>query len=58
LSIAAQAEWSCAHWPNKGEVDTRPELGSAFKIVDPIKPLKPVVPKGAYGELRLDVEIK
>jgi cholesterol oxidase len=58
LSIAAQAEWACAHWPNKGEVDTRPELGSAFKIVDPIKPLKPVVPKGAYGELRLDVEIK
>ena len=58
LSIAAQAEWACAHWPNKSEVDTRPELGSAFKIVDPIKPLKPVVPKGAYGELILDVEIK
>ena len=58
LSIAAQAEWACAHWPNKGEVDARPELGSSFKIVDPIKPLKPVVPKGAYGELILDVEIK
>jgi cholesterol oxidase len=58
LSIAAQAEWACAHWPNKGEVDTRGELGSTFKIVDPIKPLNPVVPKGAPGELILDVEIK
>ncbi len=58
LSIAAQAEWACAHWPNKGEQDARPELGSDFKIVAPVKPLHPVVPKGAFGELRLDVRIK
>jgi len=58
LSIAAQAEWACAHWPNKGEQDNRPELGSAFKIVAPVKPKHPVVPKGAFGELRLDVKIK
>ena len=58
LSIAAQAEWACAHWPNKGEQDNRPELGSAFKIVAPVKPIHPVVPKGAFGELRLDVKIK
>jgi cholesterol oxidase len=58
LSIAAQAEWACAHWPNKGEKDLRPELGSEFKIVSPVKPAKPVVPKGAHGELRLDVKIK
>jgi len=58
LSIAAQAEWACAHWPNKGERDARPELGSAFKIVPPVRPVKPVVPLGASGELRLDVRIK
>ena len=58
LSIAAQAEWACAHWPNKGEKDLRPELGSEFKIVPPVAPAKPVVPKGASGELRLDVKIK
>jgi cholesterol oxidase len=58
LSIAAQAEWACAHWPNKGEQDSRPELGSAFKIVAPVRPKHPVVPKGAFGELRLDVKIK
>ena len=58
LSIAAQAEWACAHWPNKGEKDTRPELGSAFEIVAPVKPVNPVVPKGAFGELKLDVKIK
>ncbi|MBJ7280473.1 MAG: GMC family oxidoreductase [Rhodoluna sp.] len=58
LSIAAQAEWACAHWPNKGERDARPELGSAFKIVPPVGPVKPVVPLGASGELRLDVRIK
>jgi cholesterol oxidase len=58
LSIAAQAEWACAHWPNKGEQDSRPELGTDFKIVAPVKPLRPVVPKGAFGELRLDVRIK
>jgi len=58
LSIAAQAEWACAHWPNKGEQDNRPELGSAFKIVAAVKPKHPVVPKGAFGELRLDVKIK
>jgi cholesterol oxidase len=58
LSIAAQAEWACAFWPNKGEVDTRPELGAEFKLIAPVKPSSPAVPKGAVGELRLDVKIK
>jgi cholesterol oxidase len=58
LSIAAQAEWACAHWPNKGEADTRPELGAEFKIVPPVQPVRAVVPRGASGELRLDVKIK
>jgi len=56
LSITAQAEWACAHWPNKGDEDIRPALGSAFKIVEPVKPNNPVVPKGAYGELKVSVK--
>jgi len=58
LSIAAQAEWACAFWPNKGEVDSRPALGTQFKLLAPVKPNSPVVPKGAHGELLLDVSIK
>jgi cholesterol oxidase len=58
LSISAQAEWALAHWPNNGEQDTRPELGTAFRVVAPVQPNNPVVPKGSYGELRLDVKIK
>ncbi len=56
LSITAQAEWACAHWPNKGDEDSRPALGSAFKIVEPVKPNNPVVPKGAYAELKVSVK--
>lgn len=55
LSITAQAEWACAHWPNKGEADQRPALGEAFKIIDPIAPVNPVVPKGAYAELAVSI---
>ena len=58
LSIAAQAEWACAFWPNKGESDTRPELGKEFRVIAPVNPNSPAVPKGAFGELRLDVKIK
>ena len=56
LSITAQAEWACAHWPNKGDEDIRPALGSAFKIVKPVAPKSPVVPKGAFAELRVSVK--
>ncbi|MFM8927314.1 MAG: GMC family oxidoreductase N-terminal domain-containing protein [Rhodoluna sp.] len=55
LSITAQAEWACAHWPNKGERDSRPELGEPFKIVEPVAPKNPVVPKGAYAELVVSI---
>lgn len=55
LSITAQAEWACSHWPNKGEQDSRPELGSAFKVVPPTKPNNPVVPRGAFAELKVIV---
>jgi cholesterol oxidase len=55
LSIAAQAEWACSFWPNKGEKDPRPELGTDFKLIDPIKPKSPVVPVGAYAELKVTI---
>lgn len=45
LSITAQAEWACAHWPNKGEKDARPKLGAKFKVVAPIAADKPVLRK-------------
>lgn len=58
LAIAAQAEWAMAHWPNKGGSDPRPGLGKKFAAVQPVPPLKPVVPKTASGALRLPLTVK
>ena len=58
LSIAAQAEWAAAHWPNKDEADRRPKLGSKFRVIEPVEPKNPVVPKRASGALRLPVNVK
>ena len=58
LAIAAQAEWAMAHWPNKGGSDPRPGLGEKFAAVQPVPPLKPVVPKTASGALRLPLTVK
>jgi cholesterol oxidase len=58
LAIAAQAEWAMAHWPNKGGSDPRPGLGEKFALVQPVPPLKPVVPKTASGALRLPLTVK
>ena len=55
LSITAQAEWACAHWPNKGGPDLRPELGKEFVLIEPIAPNNPVVPKGAFAELKVSI---
>ena len=55
LSITAQAEWACAHWPNKGGPDLRPELGKEFVLIEPIAPNNPVVPKGAFAELKVAI---
>ena len=53
LSITAQAERAAALWPNKGEQDLRPPLGSPYERIDPIAPLAPVVPADAPGALRV-----
>jgi cholesterol oxidase len=55
LSITALAEWAMAHWPNKGEADTRPLLGEAFRIIEPVAPAHPAVPASASGALRLPI---
>jgi cholesterol oxidase len=51
LSITAQAERAAALWPNKGEQDTRPPLGSEYRRVEPVTPKQPAVPEGAPGTL-------
>lgn len=53
LTITAQAERAFSLWPNKGETDSRPEQGLAYKKIEPIAPLMPFVPQGAIGELRI-----
>jgi cholesterol oxidase len=56
LMITALAERAMSLWPNKGEADTRPPLGSGYERVDAVMPHRPVVPAGAPGELRLDAD--
>lgn len=56
LMITALAERAMSLWPNKGQVDRRPPLGSGYERVDPITPHRPVVPAGAPGEFRLDAK--
>ena len=53
LTITAQAERAMSMWPNKGDTDQRPAQGVAYKYLAPIKPVEPVVPAGAYGELKV-----
>ncbi|HEX8781185.1 MAG TPA: GMC oxidoreductase, partial [Nocardioides sp.] len=55
LTITAQAERAMAFWPNKGEADTRPALGTAYAPVAPVAPQHPVVPDSAPGALRLPI---
>ncbi|MEV4192558.1 GMC family oxidoreductase [Streptomyces toxytricini] len=53
LTITAQAERAMAFWPNKGEPDARPEQGGAYVRLAPVEPVRPAVPKEAFGALRL-----
>jgi cholesterol oxidase len=55
LTITAQAERAMSFWPNKGESDPRPALGSAYQSIAPVEPHDPVVPVGAPGALRLPI---
>ncbi|MFM9134979.1 MAG: FAD-dependent oxidoreductase [bacterium] len=55
LTITAQAERAMAMWPNKGEQDERPPLGSPYAKVAAIEPKNPVVPEHAPAALRLPI---
>jgi cholesterol oxidase len=55
LTITAQAERAMALWPNRGESDPRPPLGTAYERIAPVAPKNPVVPEAAPGALRLPV---
>ncbi|NGN67313.1 GMC family oxidoreductase [Streptomyces sp. A7024] len=55
LTITAQAERAMSLWPNKGEADGRPEQGAAYERLAAVEPVRPTVPKEAYGALRLPV---
>jgi cholesterol oxidase len=56
LTITALAERAMSLWPNKGERDNRPPLGSGYARIDPVMPHHPCVPRGAPGEFRLDAK--
>lgn len=55
LTIAAMSERAMSFWPNKGEGDTRPPLGSGYERIAGVMPRRPTVPVGAPGELRWDL---
>ncbi|MBY8874141.1 GMC family oxidoreductase [Micromonospora sp. PLK6-60] len=52
LTITAQAERALSFWPNKGDEDPRPPLGSAYRRLDPVPPRAPAVPAEAPAALR------
>ena len=49
LTITAQAERAMAFWPNKGEADPRPALGSAYQRLAAGRPGPPGRPGGRPG---------
>lgn len=55
LTITAQAERAFALWPNHGDDDPRPPLGSSYVRVGAVAPRSPVVPASAPGALRLPI---
>lgn len=55
LTITALSERAVALWPNKGEPDPRPPVGSTYQRVSPVLPRNPIVPENAPAALRLTV---
>jgi cholesterol oxidase len=55
LTITAQAERAMAFWPNHGESDPRPALGTPYRRIGPVTPHHPAVPETAPGALRLPI---
>jgi cholesterol oxidase len=55
LTITAQAERAMSFWPNKGEADPRPAVGTPYAEIPAVAPRHPVVPADAPAALRLPV---
>jgi len=55
LTITAQAERAMSFWPNNGEADARPALGTTYAPVPAVAPSRPAVPESAPGALRLPI---
>jgi len=53
LTITAQAERAMSMWPNNGDADPRPDLGTGYQRIGYVAPQHPVVPEAAPGALRL-----
>ncbi|WP_328549361.1 GMC family oxidoreductase [Streptomyces platensis] len=53
LTITAQAERAMSLWPNRGQADPRPAPGRAYRRLAPVEPVRPAVPKKAFGALNL-----
>ncbi|MCO5999141.1 GMC oxidoreductase [Actinoallomurus rhizosphaericola] len=53
LTITAQAERAMAFWPNRGEPDSRPDLGTPYTRLTPVAPKNPAVPADAPAALHL-----
>ncbi|WP_375003307.1 FAD-dependent oxidoreductase [Aeromicrobium sp. CTD01-1L150] len=51
LTIVAQAERAMSLWPNRGDVDPRPPLGSPYVQVPAVAPRHPAVPDDAPAAL-------
>lgn len=54
LTITAQAERAMSFWPNRGDPDPRPPLGSPYERLAPVPPRRPAVPETAPAALRLE----
>lgn len=53
LTITAQAERAFSFWPNKGEVDPRPNQNQKYQRLSGIAPKHPVVPAHAPAALKV-----
>jgi cholesterol oxidase len=58
LTITAMAERAMSFWPNKGEPDPRPPVGTPYARIEPVVPVAPAVPAGAPAELRVAITPK
>ncbi|WP_131784238.1 GMC family oxidoreductase [Protofrankia symbiont of Coriaria ruscifolia] len=57
LTIVAQAERAMSMWPNNGERDQRPPIGSPYRRIPPVRPVRPAVPDDAPAAYRIGLPL-